>query len=79
MELERSYNAQRERQKRMLELPQKAVHIGWIKLLDYLFNYPGLCYADEHASVLLRNRMAIVHSRFYDLHASCSITRSISI
>ena len=43
MELERSYNAQRERQKRMLELPQKAVHISWIKLLDYFFNYPGLC------------------------------------
>lgn len=79
MELERRHDTQYERQEGMPELPQKTIHIPWIKLLDHLPNYHGLHYADERAAVLLRNRMAVDHSRFCDLHAACAITRAFSL
>lgn len=79
MELERRYEARFERQEEMPELPQKTIRIQQIELLDHLFNYHGLSHADERAAVLLRNWMAVDHSRLCDLYSACVIADAIPI
>ena len=74
MELERSSNAQRERQKGMLELPQKAVHIGQIEFLDHFFDFHGFSPSCELRACLLRNQLAMVFPCHTDLHNACFTT-----
>lgn len=79
MELERCDEAQFDRQERMPQLPEKTIRIQQIDLLDHLFNYHGLSHPDERAAVLLRNWMAVDHSRIFDLYTACSVTRAFSL
>lgn len=79
MELERCHGAQYEGQKRMPKLPETTIRLQQIDLLDHVFNYHGFSYANERAAVLLRNWMAIDHSRFCDLYPACANAYAFSL